>query len=555
MNIINPINAILRIIRTIRVNKPNRKTLPLIVAAVLLLAAAVFPVHAQTTLEDAALSQRIEYYPETPRVGQVVTFKSIDFSTQSIDWDFGDLETIAGGNRTSTHTYQTAGTYTVTAKDTPIDHEPAAVTIVVLEDNRFISFVPQLVTPGAEVTFTANHFRCSQLDWDFGDGTAHEDGEHAIVHVFDRGGGVFTVTARDACNEDSPPITVQVSVGGVSDVVRLEMAELVLDNGKNYKVVPKNSTDIRARLRLKLSGTGTVTGQWEVDGQVLELFEESVTQGELKEIITGDLPGLPTVETGLHTITLVLTEPDAGALGVEFPVLRYYVRAVEDSLKLREPPDGFVVKEDEATVFSWRGVTGAASYEVAFADAVLPLTSREDYDVVWHAAPAGELDYRPTAEVWRGLKRNRWSYWCVRALDEQGKVMGTSPVREIKIVIAAGKVRIKKVTDLEERDISILPGKRGPNRDGKRVKTTAEGILVHGEIDYKGDSQFMVLRVYVNRKLTDRLVFRDVKKNVPRSFETYIPNDAATGNVHFELLKTSSPAVIVGIDKLKIIRE
>ena len=65
-----------------------------------------------------------------------------------------------------------------------------------------------------------------------------------------------------------------------------------------------------------------------------------------------------------------------------------------------------------------------------------------------------------------------------------------------------------------------------------------------------GDSKYLVLRVYANNKLSDQLLFRDVKKGEKRFFETSIPNTGKETRILFQVLNTSSPAVIVGIRNL-----
>ncbi|MCP4215552.1 MAG: PKD domain-containing protein [bacterium] len=489
---------------------------------------------------NAGLRERsIRYYPDSPRVGQRVTFESLDFITQSIDWDFGDnTGIIQGGNRTTVHIFRTAGTFTVTAKDTSIGHAPAATSITVNPDLRSISVSPGAVRLGESVTVTANHFSSTFIDWDFGDGNS-VSGTHTMTHTY-AATGTFTITAREDCEDCPETFTAVVRVAGVDANVYLEIAEILLDNGNNYKAVKKLSPGNYALLRLKMSGSGTLAGYWMVDGQSFEYFEQWVNQGELKEIRTGTSPGLPVMDPGIHTVTVQLTKPEN--VQVSFPELKYYVSARELNVKTRKPRDGFVAKEDEITAFAWTPVKKAVSYQVAFSETLYPLIS-EDYQVTWHEVGAA-VTFTPPAQLWNTFRRNRSTYWLVRALDARGKVLAQSEVRELKVVVAKGEIRIKKVTDLAEREIALL--------QGKRIQTQAAGILVHGEIDYTGQSDFMVLRVYVDDTLTDRLLFRDVKKNTPRSFETYLPHKNKNSRVVFQLLKTSSPAVIVGIDELRL---
>jgi hypothetical protein len=501
-----------------------------IIALLIIIPVLTIPVPGQD------VDRRIQYRPASPRVGQRVTFESIGFITQSVDWDFGDGTKVPGGNRTVRHRYQAAGTYTVSARDTPIAHIPVTTVITILEENRYIEASPTKVGIDETVTVTAYNFRGAFIQWDFDDGTQRLDG-HTVTHRYRRTGN-YTITAREDCDDCPGTFTAGVIVTGIDDRVELETAEILLDNGKQYKVVPRNSKNIQAVLRMKMNGTGTLSGYWLVDDQPFEFFTQKVIEGELKEIYTGRSPGLPTIDPGIHTITLELTKP--ADLQVSFPVLKYFVLPGEMTLETLAPPDRFVAKEDEIPTFSWKETRGAASYQVAFANSLFPFLS-DAFALTWNDAGTG-LNYTPGGAVWNTVKRNRWTYWQVRALDDEGKVAAQSDIREIKVVIAAAQITINKVTDLEGREIKIA----GANR----IHAKTGSILVQGSIRCMGDSEFIVLRVYVDNKLADQLLFRDVGKNRECYFETFVPNWKKTSRVVFNVLKTSSPAVIVGIKEL-----
>ena len=130
-------------------------------------------------------------------------------------------------------------------------------------------------------------------------------------------------------------------------------------------------------------------------------------------------------------------------------------------------------------------------------------------------------------------------------MDTFGNVVAESDIRDIKVVIATAKISIDKVTNLEGKKIEFGKGKGN-------VKTQTDDILVHGSIEYMGDSKYLVLRVYANNKLSDQLLFRDVKKGEKRFFETSIPNTGKETRILFQVLNTSSPAVIVGIKNLLV---
>jgi PKD repeat protein len=481
-------------------------------------------------------NRQIIYQPTSPRVDQPVYFQAREFITNSIDWNFGDGTMISGGSTAMTHRFMTQGTYTVSARDSTINHTPVTAIITILPENRYIVVSPPEIRTNESVTVTAFNFRGDYILWDFGDGT-RRSGLHSETHQYTRA-GTYTVIAQDENGESQVRFTAQAIVRGIDDRVNLEIAEIRLDNGKYYKVVPKNSKNLGAILRMKMRGTGIVSGYWLVDGHPFEFFNEVAYQGEIKEIHTRRVPGLPVIDPGIHTITLRLTRP--AEIPVTFPILKYFVLPHENILETLTPPDGFIAKEKEIPEFSWKEPKGASKYQIVFSNYLYSIMNGA-FGLSWIDVGTA-LKYTPGEETWNRTKRNRWTYWKVRALDTAGNIVAESDVRDIKVVVATADITIQKAADLGGNEIAII--------NGGSIDTANDDILVQGSIEYLGDSPFLVLRVYVDDRLTDQLLFRDVKKNEVRYFETSIPNKKRKSRVFFKVLKTSSPAVIVGIKSL-----
>ena len=55
--------------------------------------------------------------------------------------------------------------------------------------------------------------------------------------------------------------------------------------------------------------------------------------------------------------------------------------------------------------------------------------------------------------------------------------------------------------------------------------------------------------------LVDQLLFRDVKKDERKTFETSVPNPEKESRVVFQVLKSSSPSVLVGYAELTLKKE
>ncbi len=493
------------------------------------------PVTITVNVTQPARSIRIYYTSQSPRVDQPIYFEAQNFLTSSIDWNFGDGHVVYGGSTKQTYRYQNPGTFTVIAKENLATGQGLITTsVTILPENRYTTVSSPEVRINEEIVVTAYNFRGDYILWNFGDGT-QKSGLHTERHIYRRAGN-FTITAQDENGESQKKFQVNIIVRGIDDIVNIKIAEIKLDNGKYYKVIPKNSKNIRAVLRMKMGGTGIVSGYWIVDGNPYEFFNEVVHQGELKEIFTKRMPGLPVLESGIHTITLKLTKPVE--VPITFPVLKYFVLPYENKVEILSPNDGCVTKEKDVPEFSWKEPKGGSKYKIAFSNYLYPILYNTNR-LKWIDVNV-KLNYKPEPDVWKGIKRNRWTYWKVKALDSNKNVIAESDIQDIKIVIASAEISINKITDLDGNEIQI----------NKNVNSNKEDILVYGSIKYKGNSKYLILRVYADNELVDQLLFRDVKKNEERLFETSIPNKKKNTKVIFQVLNTSSPSVIIGIKNL-----
>jgi len=494
------------------------------------------PIMKKVTVLPAQRS--IQFSPQSPLEYHPVYFTASGFTTSQIDWNFGDGTILTQSSKYQTHRYKSKGSYTVSAKDSSVSHDPVTTFVTVLPDNRFLEASKPEAKPDEAIVFNAINFVGDLVLWDFGDGTVISAG-HQVEHVFSRG-GVYRVTAVDENGEGEKKYEVVIRILGATDEVNLEIAEIRLDNGKYYKVIAKNSKDIKAVLKMKLRGTGIISGYWTLDGVPFEFINEVAVQGELKKIYTKDIPGLPTIDPGIHRISLKLTRPSTELI---FPTLKYYVLPYENRVEIISPPDGFVAKEKEIPEFTWKEPAGGVKYKIAFANYLYKFIYNKE-KINW-IDTALDRKFKPGNELWKGIKRNSWSYWKVQALDSNGAVIAESDINEIKVVIATAEISINSAEDLNGKAVKI-------SQNG--INSGSDAILIKGSIKYKGHSKYLVLRVYLDDQMTDQLLFRDVKKDEVRSFETSIPN-RGKGKVVFRVLKTSSPSVVIGIRGLNLIKK
>jgi hypothetical protein len=351
--------------------------------------------------------------------------------------------------------------------------------------------------------------------------------------------GNYTITARDENGASEKKIQIQVRIFGIIDQVNLEIAEILLDYGKYYKVIPRNSKNIRAQLRMKMRGTGIVTGYWIVDNQPDQFFNETVYQGQIRTILTQEIPGLPAFDPGMHTITMQLTRPATQA--VVFPTLRYFVLPFENIVSISTPKDGAIIKENEIAKFSWEKALGGSYYQIVFANGLLPLL-HTSADLKWLDCPE-RFNFTPDAETWNAIKRNQWTYWQVRAMDSSKNILAASNIQEIKVIIQGAEVGIQKITDMDGNNIAI---------GSAFTEAKTDQLMIYGQLTYPGDAEYLILQVYANDRKVDQLLFRDVRKDEKRPFETSIPNMDKESRIMFQVLKSSSPSVIIGYLELNL---
>jgi PKD repeat protein len=482
----------------------------------------------------------INYSPGSPRVDQQVEMQALNFRSSRIDWDFGDGISRLSSPTTVRHRYASAGSFTIAARESGLDVAPITRIITILPENRSLSLSAAEVMKDEILTVTALNFRGQLILWDFGDGTV-VSGPATMTHSY-KFPGIYIITARDENGVSEKIFQVSVQILGITDQVNLEIAELTLDNGKYYKVVPKNSRSIRAQLRMKMRGTGIVSGYWIVDERPYQFFNETAFQGQVNTIVTSEIPGLPVLDPGMHTVTVQLARP--ASAGVVFPTLRYFVLPYENAIETLVPKDGAVLKEDKIAQFSWEKALGGSYYQIAFSNSLFPLL-RNDTNLKWLDCP-DRFTFTPDAETWNAIQRNQWTYWKVRALDSSTNVVGESPVQEIKIIVPGVEIGFEKLTDIDGNPIAI----------GSDITSTrADTVLVHGHISYPAEADYLILRVYAGDDLIDQLLFRDVKKDETRSFETSVPCTEKEGRVVFLALKSSSPSVVIGYSELKLIKQ
>ncbi len=298
----------------------------------------------------------ITFTPPDPRAGEEIAFRAVNFtSTALVRWDFGDgrIE-----NDTTppviSHVYRSPGTFTVRAFDGGAMGPAVRVEVRVLPE-RIITFAPPDPREGEEITFQASNFRSPTLRWDFGDGTVLSAGTQ-VTHAFGSA-GPWTVRAFElgggAEVSKSVPLTVFPAQGPRARFA-VSFIQLRFEDGKAYKVIPRQFDALTAFAEIKFEGTGVLQAQWLVDGMPFKTVFTSLSFAGTTIIDSGKVPGLPSLIPGIHEVTLSLMQPRAEFI---IPVIRYFVTAdaeprpaVDLLLDGAVTIDGAVLGGDEATI-------------------------------------------------------------------------------------------------------------------------------------------------------------------------------------------------------------
>ena len=289
----------------------------------------------ETTAITVTERRRIASLTPAPMLGQPVSFIAENFFSSSIQWNFGDGTPVEVGGPSAGHIYATPGNFVVSVRDyggAGLSVFTLGITVSVDISRRRITYAPPLPGAGFPVTFTGRNFYTSQILWNFGDGQSPVSGAAVIAHAFAKP-GKYVVQAWDWNGQAGGPTSVNIQVSepsGLRSAFQISVLQLRFDDGLSYKVVPARFTPLAAYVDLKYEGTGLLQAQWLVDGMPFRSISEALPQAQSITLDSGRLPGLPTLLSGMHEVSLRILSP---AVGFAIPVIRYFV-----SLDTGRPP-------------------------------------------------------------------------------------------------------------------------------------------------------------------------------------------------------------------------
>ncbi|HYO77297.1 MAG TPA: hypothetical protein VE010_12595, partial [Thermoanaerobaculia bacterium] len=197
---------------------------------------------------------------------------------------------------------------------------------------------------------------------------------------------------------------------------------------------------VYARGLLATTGTGTIIGEWRLDGVAFDLFTAVVSAGMPTEV-RSHAP-IPQRVAGASRLELVVTSPQ---LAISPAITVVHAIDTASRLQLYEPRDGTVVaRAVRAPLFRWSLVPGVSGYEVEVFE--------NDTERAFRFRTA-QAEWRPVdaqlAEIGHGIRR-----WRVRPVFP-GEARG-EPARWQRFVLLPERIALQlDATELDARGGSV----------------------------------------------------------------------------------------------------
>lgn len=163
------------------------------------------------------------------------------------------------------------------------------------------------------------------------------------------------------------------------------------------------------------TGSGTVTGAWLWDGNVVEQFAVVFSGGQ--SLTLRSKQSFPLAYLGVHTVELRIQQPNNL---VTRPVTVVVNPGVWTTEKLLLPAYGAQIS-GAAPLFLWAPVPGAAKYEIGFSRHPYFSAVKTWYDVA-------NNQWNVPADVWESLPEGE-IYWTVRTVEMSGQTRKALPMR------------------------------------------------------------------------------------------------------------------------------
>lgn len=364
---------------------------------------------------------RLIQLPAEIIAGEKVAMRLQNAGPGSFTWRFSDGESRSGAELRD-KAFRSPGPHTITVVDPSGKLPPLERAVQVVPDVRALRISSEFALPKESVTFTAAGFRGPGVRWDFGDGTVKENGGLSEAHAY-ADLGRFRAKAVDFNGASSKEFAVDVVVADLAPGFEVTTLEFAFDNGKYYRVIPKNGPAPAIQLRVKAKGRGVLSGQFLLDGASIGLFQLPLPENQAAVLPRAQMPALPAIDLGLHELTLKFTNY---SFNRRIPIVKYFVTTA-GAIQIVSPAIDARVPARGPVELGWAYARKKARFEVAVS--AVPLQFLDDRQIEWKPA-SGAAGHRfdPSA-----YKPGDWIYWQVRLVGDTGTVLTTSEIAAFKL--------------------------------------------------------------------------------------------------------------------------
>jgi len=251
----------------------------------------------------------------------------------------------------------------------------------------------------------------------------------------------------------SAMVNLYLTGGSAASLLQIDRLALTFDDLSTVRLIPKDES-LHALLDVEFSGSGQLRGVWELATPTSTMGEPIYSNLRLvRQALVGNQtiqltsPDLPTSQEGVYLLRFRVTEPETG---FEPVTVRYLVTASAAlerppiNVNLRSPGNGALISEE--TRFAWNGVEETKAWQLeiyerqqTFALDQLPdlggtpqesrKTSEVEGPPVTGMMLPGEMREISLSKLVRGhLKAGQGYWWRVRAIGNDGSVIGESPL-------------------------------------------------------------------------------------------------------------------------------
>jgi len=147
--------------------------------------------------------------PKPAMVAETVSFEAKNFTVNNLKWDFGD-GTVQNGQKNITHKYSSQGNFTVKVYDASKTASTGVTeSIHINPDNRQIRVSGNMAIY-QPISFNAENFQSSNIEWDFGDGTKQNSAK-SVNHTYNKMGQFKIIVKEIGANKPNVEKTVYIN--------------------------------------------------------------------------------------------------------------------------------------------------------------------------------------------------------------------------------------------------------------------------------------------------------------------------------------------------------